>query len=235
MIKLEDGTVQKIDCDVSLLSIGRIVNSSNMDLEKAGIKLTDRKKFKLDQYLRTTNKRVYAIGDAAGKYMFSHGAEKQVRLMWENLINPLKKKDQTEFLSWVTFTDPEIATWGKSEEELQNQGIRYWRQDQDYKEDDRAIVDEYEFGHVSLLMTRNSDLGRRRILGGSMIAANAGEMSQELMLAMEAKIPIQKMFDRVYPYPVGSRVNQKAIRGVVEKRLTPFLKNILKRLFRLFH
>lgn len=235
VVQLKDGSSFSIDSDVVLLSIGRVVNSSNMDLEKAGIELTDRKKYKIDHYLRTTNKRVYAIGDAAGKYMFSHGAEKQVRLMWQNLVNPLKKKDQTKHLSWVTFTDPEISTWGRSEKELQDAGISYWRQDQDYHEDDRAIVDEYEFGHVSLLMTRGSSLGNRRILGGSMIATNAGEMSQEFMLAMEAEVPIQKIFDRVYPYPVGSRVNQKAIRGVVEKRLTPFLNGILRRLFWLFN
>ena len=235
VLQLADDELGTVPCDVALLSIGRVVNASGMDLEKAGIKLTDRGKYQLDDYLRTTNKSVYALGDAAGRYMFSHGAEKQVRLFWKNLVNPFKQKDQTKDLSWVTFTDPEIATWGMSEKELQDRGIKYWRQDQDFAEDDRAIVDEYTYGQLSIYMTKHSELQRRKILGGSMIAPNAGEMSQELMLAMTAKVPIGDIFDRVYPYPVASRINQKTIRGVVQNRLTPFFKKLIRFLFKLQH
>lgn len=235
VVQQADGESRTVPCDVALLSIGRVVNATGMDLEKAGINVTERGKFELKDYFRTSNKRVYVLGDAAGRYMFSHGAEKQVRLFWKNLVNPFKQKDQTKDLSWVTFTDPEIATWGLSEKELQDRGIKYWRQDQDFAEDDRAIVDEYTYGRLSIYMTKDSELQRRKILGGSMIAPKAGEMSQELMLAMTAKVPIGDIFDRVYPYPVASRINQKTIRGVVQKRLTPFLKRLLRFLFRLQH
>lgn len=228
--------ILEIPCDAVLISVGRIVNTKGMNLATAGIELTEKGKIKVDAYLQSTNKKVYVIGDAAGSYMFSHGAEKMVRQLWRNLLVPIfKKKNTWNDLSWVSFTDPQVAHFGATEERLQEQGIRYIRQDQDFGHDDRAIVEEYTYGRMSLWLDDNGSIGKKKILSGSMIAPRAGELVQELELAKHAGIPISKLNDRVYPYPVAARINQKTIRGVMEKTRKPWKLKLARIAFRWFH
>lgn len=232
----KDGTEEEVVCDAALMAIGRVVNVKSMGLEKAGIALTEKGNIKVNAYLQTTNKRVYAIGDAAGTYMFSHGAEKMTRMLWNNLLLPvLKKKNSTRDLSWVTFTDPQIAHFGYTENELQEKGISYFRQDQSFEEDDRAIIQEYEYGFAQYYMESHSRLRNRKLIGGNMIAPQAGELIQEMELAFQANIPIHTINDRVYPYPVAARINQKTIRGVMMPSYTAFKKRVAKMIFRLLH
>lgn len=226
----------EILCDAALISVGRIVNTKGMNFDSAGIELTEKGKVKVDEYLQSTNKKVYVIGDAAGSYMFSHGAEKMVRQLWRNLLIPIfKKKNTRNDLSWVTFTDPQVAHFGLTEERLHEQGIAYQRQDQGFGHDDRAIVEEYTYGSMSIWFDDNGNIGKKKILSGSMIAPRAGELAQELELAKHANIPISKLNDRVYPYPVAARINQKTIRGVMEKTRKPWKLTLARIVFRWFH
>ena len=230
-------TIEKIPCDASLIAVGRVVNTSGLHLAKAGIELTEKGKIKVNKYLQTTNKNVYAIGDAAGDYMFSHGAEKMVRQVWRNLLIPIfKQKNKWSDLSWVTFTDPQVAHFGLSEDMLNEQGKSYYRQDQNMEEDDRAIIEEYRYGHISAWFTNNTlTVGNKKLLSGSMIAPRAGELIQELELAKHAKVPVKKINNRVYPYPVATRINQKMTRGLMQKTYTEWKKSLARMAFRLFH
>lgn len=229
-VATEQGTVS-IGMDAALIAIGRVINTEDMGLDKAGIDV-ENGKILVDRYLRTSNRKVYAVGDAAGMYKFSHGAEKHVRLISWNFFLPFRKKHHTKDLSWVTFTDPEIATFGMTEEDLQKEGLAYWRQDQSLESDDRAITDSYTYGRISLFLTKRRWWRRQRLLGGTLIAPGAGEIIQELLLATNARLPVNWIFDKVYPYPTASRVNQQNIRGLREALLTPFLKRVLRILYR---
>lgn len=235
-IKSKDGQISEIKIDAILLAVGRVIRTTGMRLDAAGIQLDDRGKILVDQYLRTTNKRVYALGDAAGTYMFSHGAEKHNRLVWRNLVMPLfRKKDQMKDLSWVTFTDPEIATFGLSQEQMNDKGIRYWRQDQSFESDDRAIVDEYTYGQMSLFVTNGKMKKRRKILAGTMIAKHAGEMIQELHTAALDGTRLNAFFHKVYAYPVGSRMNQKTILGILKGGIASWQKKLMRISFRIWN
>lgn len=226
----------QLPCDAVLISVGRTVNTKGMGLETAGIELTKEGKIKVDEYLQSTNKKVYVIGDAAGSYMFSHGAEKMVRQLWRNLLVPIfKKKNTWNDLSWVTFTNPQVAHFGLTEERLKEQNIKYHRQDQSFGHDDRAIVEEYTYGQMSLWLDDNGTIGKRKILSGSMIAPRAGELVQELELAKHAGIPISELNDRVYPYPVAARINQKSIRSVMEKTRKAWKLKLARTVFRWFY
>jgi pyruvate/2-oxoglutarate dehydrogenase complex dihydrolipoamide dehydrogenase (E3) component len=227
LVEFVDSATAKIDSkekgemevgfDAVLLSIGRVLNLEKLNLEKAGIETDDRGKMILDDCLRTTNKNVYASGDAAGMYQFSHGAELHTKLLKHNFKNNFGKSHNSEFLSWVTFTQPEIATFGHSEKYLQDNNIEYWRQDQDFSKDDRAVVDEYTYGKITLLLTPKTFWNKeRKIIGGSIIAPNAGELMQELTLAMETGLSIDAIYDKLYAYPVASRINQQTVMGVIE-------------------
>ncbi len=235
-IENKDGTKQEIPCNAILVAIGRVVNTESLGLEAGGIELTKRGKIKNDPYFKTTNPKVYVIGDAAGTYMFSHGAEKMVKMLWRNLLIPFfKKKDHQKDLSWVTFTEPQVAHFGLTEQQMNDQNIRYYRQDQSLDHDDRAIIQEYTYGQQKLWMEGRGKRSKRKILSGSLIAPNAGEMMQELELAKHAGIPIGKVNSRVYPYPVQSRINQKTTRGFLHATYSDFHQKMRRFAFRLFN
>ncbi len=236
VIESKNGNRQTIPCDATLVAIGRVVNTRSLGLEAGGIELTEKGKIKNDPYFKTTNPKVYVIGDAAGTYMFSHGAEKMVRMLWRNLLIPFfKKKDSQEDLSWVTFTEPQVAHFGLTEEQMNDQKISYYRQDQSLEHDDRAIIQEYTYGQQKLWIEGSGRLGKRKILSGSLIAPNAGEIVQELQLAKHAGVPIGKINNRVYPYPVQSRINQKTTRGILHAAFKDWQKKLGRMAFRWFN
>ena len=216
-IEVADKGIQEIKFDAVLMAIGRVLNLEDLNLEKGGIETTERGKMILDDCLRTSNKRVFASGDAAGKYQFSHGAELHTKLLTHNFKSNFSKSHNADHLSWVTFTQPEIATFGLTEDFLKENNIEYWRQDQDFSKDNRAIVDEYTYGKITLYLTPKTFWDKKRkIIGGSIIAPNAGELMQELTLAMENELSIEAIYDKLYAYPVASRINQQTVMGVIK-------------------
>ena len=217
LIETKEKEKKTIEFDAVLMAIGRVLNLEDLQLAKGGIDLTEKGKPVLDDYLRSTNKRVFFSGDAAGMYQFSHGAEMHTRLLQKNFESNFGEKHDAKYLSWVTFTQPEIATFGRTEAYLKEHNIDHWRQDQEFKDDDRAIVDEYRYGKITLFLTPKTFWNKeRKILGGTIIAPNAGELMQELTLAMETGLSIQQIYDKIYAYPVASRINQQTVQGVLE-------------------
>ena len=217
ILETRDKSNQKeLGFDAVLIAIGRGLNHKLLNVGEAGIQETDRIKIVVNDYLQTTNEDIFVLGDAAGMYQLSHGAEKHVKLLRYNFKHTFfKKKHNADDLSWVTFTEPEIATFGISEKELQDRGINYWRQDQSFEHDDRAIVGEYTYGKISLYTTRESNKMNRKILGGSILSPNAGEMMQELQLAAQEGIKLEAFMDKIYAYPTASRINQQTVMGIV--------------------
>jgi len=207
---------RSISFDACLLAIGRGLNHSSLKLENARVELTDRKKIKVNDYLQTSQKHIYVVGDAVGSYQFSHGAEKHVNLLRHNFKSMFDRKHHIKGLSWVTFTDPEIATFGFSEEYLKENKISYWRQDQDFSRDDRAITGDYGYGKMTLFVTRDRNKSNRKILGGSLIAPMAGDIMQELHLATITDLCLDDFIKKVYAYPTASRINQQTIKGIVD-------------------
>ena len=217
VIEVKGEGPRELHFDAVLMAIGRVLNLEDLDLEKGNIKTDERGKIILDDCLRSRNKRVFASGDAAGRYQFSHAAEMHTKLLKHNFKNNFTKSYDTSQLSWVTFTQPEIATFGHTEKFLQDNSIEYWRQDQSFSKDDRAIVDEYPYSKITLFLTPQTFWNKKRkIIGGSIIAPNAGELMQELTLAMQEEIPIDAIYDKLYAYPVASRINQQTIMGVIK-------------------
>lgn len=211
--RLKEQTILKFD--TVLFAVGRVLNYEALNLKAGGVKTNDRGRIIINDYLQTTNKKVYVAGDAAGMYKFSHGAEKHIKLLTYNFKHFFKKKHTINNLSWVTFTDPEVATFGWTEQQLKERKINYWRQDQFFNKDDRAIVGEFDYGKVTLFLSPKRPWSKRKILGGSIIAPNAGEIIQELLLAANEGIPMKAIYDKLYAYPVASRINQQTVMGVV--------------------
>ncbi len=212
---------KKVLFDKLLLAIGREKNLEGLGLEKAGI-ATDKHGLILNG-LQTTNKRVFVAGDLAGP-MFTHAAEVHAGALITSWLSFSKKPNFDNF-AWVTYTDPELATFGRSEEELKKLRVVYERLELDHADDDRTIC-EGGFGRSILFLDKKG-----RILGGSVLAKGAGEIAQELILAMTQKIPVSKVMAKVYPYPTRSRVNKKIIGNYMGRKLSPLVMKIMRFLY----
>lgn len=232
-LKLQNGSSKIISFDAVFVAIGRALHVAALQPQQAGIEVKDGK-IVIDKYLRTTNKNVFVCGDVAGDLQFSHTAESNARLLLNNFFSPFKKKLNNDHSSWVTFTDPEVATFGLSEKQLQERNIGYEKLIQNFKDDDRAITDNYQYSKSVLFISKKGFFKKQQILGGSMVAPGAGELIQELILANTAKLSINHIFNKIYPYPTASRINQSAIVQYKSKGLTITIKSFLKPLYKIF-
>ena len=137
-------------------------------------------------------------------------------------------------MSWVTFTDPQLATFGLNEKELILKKIPFRKLEQDFNSDDRAVVDNYQYGKLVLFISKGNLLKKQKLLGGTMVAPNAGELIQELILVNTGKLSINSIFNKVYPYPVAARINQQLIIKLKEEALTGTVKKLLKKAYQIF-
>ncbi len=233
LIKTRDGQELTLPFDQLLAGIGRELRYQELGLEMAGI-ATVKHGLMVNEYLQTSNPDVYVCGDIAGSLKFSHAAEQQATILLNNFLSPLKKKLDNTHMSWVTFTDPEVATFGASEETLREDKVDYEKLTLDFTEDDRAVVEDYQYGKLVLYIEKGSLLNRNpKLLGGSMVAPGAGEMFQELVLAHTQGLGINVFFDKIYPYPTASAVNKRIVLHKKEEQLTGLVKKGLHLLYKI--
>ncbi len=211
-----------IKFDAVFVAVGREVNIKGLGLDKAGI-LADERGIIADKYLRTTNKNVYLCGDVAGQYQFTHMAELHASVILRNFFSPIKKRVNMDNISWVTYTNPEIATFGLSEKEIKKRRIKYKVLKSKLKDDDRAIVSDATDGMIKIFVSKKG-----KLLGGSIIAKNAGEIFQELILVKSSGLKIKNIFNKIYPYPTATRINKKVASKFFSEKLTKLNKRILR-------
>ena len=224
IIENEDSIEEKIGFDEIFVSVGRDLNIENLGLQKANIEIKNNKII-VDKYLQTTNKNVLLCGDIVGSYQFTHIAKMHANLILTNFFNPIKKKINYDNISWVTYTTPEIATFGLNPSQIDKRKINYKRLEIGFNADDRAIIDDYTKGKTIIY------LSGKKILGGTMIAKNASELIQELILTKTSRLSIKKIFKKTYAYPVASRINKKLITTFYLDKLTRFNKKLLRLLY----
>lgn len=224
----------EIPCDAALVGIGREISYQGLNLENAGIALKDGKP-KIDSFLRAKdNKHVVFAGDAAGNVLFSHGAELHTTMLLTNFFAPwpFKIKLNLDHFSWVTFTNPEVATFGFNEAQLKEKGVSYECVDFKFEKDDRATVSDYQYGRMFLYLKKNMLNPRNgKILGGTIVAPAAGEMVQELIMAQQQGLGASAIFNKTYPYPTQTRVHKIALVEKFSGGITPLIKKMFKVLF----
>lgn len=216
-----------VEADAVFVGIGRELNIDNLDLEKGGIRLDEGGiRLLVDEYLRTTNPHVYVVGDVAGNYQFTHAAEMHAKVVIKNMFSPFKVKFDAKNIAWVTYTSPQVATFGFSKKDAESNGCTILQKEFDHE--DRAIVDENEEGKLILYVDKNE-----YIQGGTMIGENAGEISQELILAMSSRIKLSFLFNKVYPYPTASRINKQIAGDYMRSKLTTKIIGLLRILYKI--
>jgi pyruvate/2-oxoglutarate dehydrogenase complex dihydrolipoamide dehydrogenase (E3) component len=220
------GEIIREQFDAVFVGIGRVLNTEGLALDKAGIAVDAAGKLVVDSYLRTTNKKVFVCGDIAGNYQFTHAAEMHAAVILRNFFSPIKIKFNADAIAWTTFTTPELATFGVQEVALKKRGVVYRVLETDFSEDDRAITDAYQYAKAKLFVSPKG-----RILGGTMVAPNAGELVQELILAQSAKLSVAALFAKVYPYPTATRINKRLAATFSAEKLTPLSKRLLRLIY----
>ena len=227
MIESKEHGEKKVAFDAVFVGIGRVLNTEGLALEKAGIKVNEKGKIIVDPYLRTTNKNVLTCGDIAGNFLFTHAAEMHASVILKNFFSPFKKKFSGDSMSWTTYTTPEVATFGLGEAELTKRGVAHIVLASDFSEDDRAITDEYQYGKSKLFITKKGN-----ILGGTMVASNAGELISELVLAQKSGLGVDALFNKTYAYPSATRINKRIVSGFFVAKLTMSARSALRFLYR---
>jgi len=196
-----------------LIATGRAPTAGSLKLENAGVEL-EKKGLKVDQNLRTTAPNIYAAGDITGKYLFTHVAEYQGRTALRNALFPMKTKADHRVVPWTTFTDPEVARVGLTEQQAREEHgyVKVYRQE--FAGVDRAVTDGETTGFVKVVTGR-----RGKILGGHIIGPDAGNLIHELVLAMQRNVPIQSLSTMIHVYPTLSQANQRAADNYYREKL----------------
>jgi pyruvate/2-oxoglutarate dehydrogenase complex dihydrolipoamide dehydrogenase (E3) component len=205
-----------------LVTAGRRPNIEDLDLDAAGIRYTPRGII-LDRSLRTTNKRVYAVGDATGGPTYAHIANYHARLVIGHALFRVPIRVNHRAIPWVTHTDPELAQVGLLEEEARAHSgtIRVLRWP--YRENDRAQAEQATTGHIKVVTDRAGD-----ILGVTIVGAHAGESITAWTLAISQKLNIRAFAGLVVPYPTYAEVGKRAAMTYFARGLTsPRLRRII--------
>ncbi len=225
----EDETLA-LPFDKVLIAIGRKANVEGFGLEELKLPLTQRGTIEVNEYLQTIYPNIYACGDVAGPYQFTHMASYQAWFAVLNaMLGGLKRfRINYRVVPWATFTDPEVARVGLSEQEAQEQGIKYDLTRYGIDDLDRAIADGEAHGFVKVLTAPGGD----RILGATIVGYHAGELLTEFVLAMTHGLGLKKIAATTHIYPTLSEANRftaNAWRSArIPKKLLPWAERFFR-------
>ncbi len=202
------GKEVEIRFDELLVAVGRAANVSGYGLEELGVRLTPRKTVEVNEFLQTNYPNIYAVGDVAGPFQFTHTA---AHMAWYAAVNSLfgrfrKFRVDYSVIPWATFTDPEVARVGLNETEAKEQGIAYEVTTFGIDDLDRAIADGEAHGVVKVLTVPGKD----KILGVTIAGEHAGDLIAEYVAAMRHKIGLNKILATIHIYPTLAEANKYA-------------------------
>ena len=222
----QSGTETTLAADAILVAVGRAANVDGLALEAAGIKFSSRG-VEINDFLQTSNPRVYAAGDVAGSFQFTHAADAMARACVQNAFFFGRKRLSRLTMPWCTFTEPEIAHVGLYEAEANAKGLEVETYTYKLEEVDRAILDGEDEGFARVHIQKGSD----KVLGATIVAAHAGDMIGEFSVLMKAGAGAKTLASTIHPYPTQAEVNKKAVNLWRKAHFTPRTKDLLTKLF----
>ena len=225
----QQGEVKTIVVDEILVGAGRSPNVEGLNLDAVGVKYDAHHGVAVNDYLQTTNPRIFAAGDICMQWKFTHAADAAARLVIRNaLFAPFglgRSKLSSLVMPWVTYTDPEIAHVGLYEAEARAKGFATDTIHIPFSDVDRALTDGEPDGFAKILLRRGSD----QILGATIVARHAGEFISEITLAMVTKKGLKAIAQVIHPYPTQAEAIKKAADSYYRKAfLNPTTQFLLK-------
>ena len=216
----------KVAFDNLLIAVGRTPNTKGLGLEDLGIEVNKKGALVVDDYLRSSIPNIYGVGDVIGTYQFTHTAAHQAWFAAVNALFGSVKKFAVDYrvIPWATFTDPEVARVGLSEDEANAKGVAYEVVKFDLEELDRAIADRHTEGFVKVLTVPGKD----KILGVTIVGKQAGDLIAEYVQAMKYNLGLNKVLGTIHIYPTLAEANKYAAgewkRAHIPHKLMGYLK-----------
>lgn len=198
--------------DTLLVASGRKPNIESLDLDAAGVAYEARG-ITVDPRLRTSQKHIFGCGDVCGPFPFTHMAEYQAGVVISNAVFRWPKKVDYSVVPWVTYTDPEVARVGLNETQAKERGVDYELLRFDFKDIDRALAEVAPQGFSKILIHKN------RILGATIIGAQAGELLHEIILAMQARLKLKEISGAIHVYPTLAQIARRTVNTHYAKKL----------------
>jgi len=217
-----------LEVDAILVGVGRAPNVDGLGLEAANVSF-DRQGVEVNDFLQTSNPRIYAAGDVCSPFKFTHAADFMARAVIQNAFFGFagKKRVSSLTIPWCTYTDPEIAHVGLYEHDAAAQGVELTTFTVPMSGVDRAIAEGEEEGFVKVHVKKGTD----QIVGATVVARHAGEMISELTTAMVGKVGLGRLASVIHPYPTQAEAIRKAGDLFNRTRLTEGRSKLLRRYF----
>ena len=227
----QGGSAHEVTVDEILVGSGRTPNVEGLDLEAAGVAY-DRTGVTVDRYLRTSNPRIYAAGDICFPFKFTHTADAMAQIVIQNALfpHPLglgRASTDRLIIPWCTYTEPEIAHVGLYEADARQRGIEVETFTQPLAGVDRAVLDGEDAGFARVHVRKGTD----RILGATIVAADAGNLISEVTVAMKAGAGLGTIGAAIHPYPTQAEALRKAAIQLRRARFSARQRSILQRWF----
>ncbi len=223
------GKARVITGDALLVAIGRAPNVEGLGLEAAGVAY-DKIGVTVDDTLRTSNPKIYAVGDICSAYKFTHAADFQARTVIQNALFFGRARASRLIIPWATYTSPELAHVGLTETEAEKNKVPVDVVNVPFHDLDRAILDGEDEGFLKVLVAQGTD----RIVGATLVAEHAGDMIGEITLAMTAGVGLSKIGQTIHPYPTQGEAFRKAADLWRRRKLTPTVRKLFATFFRIF-
>ncbi len=222
---VSDDYRRTVAVDAILTGTGRVPNVEGLDLEAAGVDYDNAAGVRVNDFLQTTNRNIYAAGDVCLEHMFTHTADASARIVVQNALFLGRQRMSALTIPWCTYTDPEIAHVGLYVREARARDIPVKTFTILMHDVDRAIADSEETGFVKIHVKERTD----QILGATIVARHAGEMINEITLAMVAGIGLRTLARVIHAYPTQAEAIRKAADAYNRTRLTPTIQLLLRR------
>ena len=203
---------EEIESDALLVAVGRKPNVDGMGLDFAGVEF-DNTGIKVDRRMRTSSKHIYACGDVSGPYPFTHMAEYQAGIVISNAIFRFPKKTDYRVVPWVTYSDPELARVGMTEQQALAQGVSADILRFSFSDIDRALTEVETTGEMKLVCRKG------KILGATILGPHAGELIHEIVLAMQAGLKISDISVTIHAYPTLAQVSRRTVNTFYGEKL----------------
>ncbi|HEY0197296.1 MAG TPA: mercuric reductase [Rhodanobacter sp.] len=214
-----------VTVDAILTGVGRLPNVNGMDLEKAGVDYDAREGIRVDDFLRTANPRIYAAGDVCLQDQYTDIAAASARIVVRNAMLNGRMRLSEQIIPWCTYTDPEIAHVGIYVRDANRKGIPVKTFTVPMHQIDRAVTDSEEDGFVKIHVREGTDT----ILGATIVARHAGDMINEITLAMVAGIGLRTLSRVIHAYPTQGEAIRQAANAYNRLRISPRIRERLKR------
>ena len=213
VIKDATGETRTLRAEAILVALGRSPNVAGLGLEKIDIPF-DHKGIKVNSYLRTSHKHIYAAGDVIGGYQFTHVAGYEGGVVLSNAIFHLPKKTNYTHVPWCTYTHPELASIGMNEKSAQQAGTDYSVFSEEFKGNDRALAEGESVGRIKLLLDK-----RGKPIGIQILGPHAGDLLSEWVAIMNGGVGLSKIASAIHPYPTLGEINKKVVGSVFAPKI----------------